>query len=136
MHSSIKDPMFTQTVEHDWRSQLLIKCKFIIFLLSIITFPLSSKFREIMLFFLCSLYIKYVVSLNISIVSITTLNQYLAVNSQQFHKYREKALNCHPFSIELTGNVRSIVLRIRMMLQLQMVWQMCDILFWIQFNCF
>lgn len=96
MHSSIKDPMFTQTVEHDWRSQLLIKCKFIIFLLSIITFPLSSKFREIMLFFLCSLYIKYVVSLNISIVSITTLNQYLAVNSQQLPEIPKKSPELPP----------------------------------------
>ena len=93
MHSSIKDPMFTQTVEHDWRSQLLIKCKFIIFLLSIITFPLSSKFREIMLFFLCLLYLKYVVSLSISIVSITALNQYLAVNIQQLPEIPKKALN-------------------------------------------
>ena len=93
MHSSIKDPMFTQTVEHDWRSQLLIICKFIIFLLSIITFPLSSKFREIMLFFLCLLYLKYVVSLNISIVSITTLNKYLAVNIQQLPEIPKKALN-------------------------------------------
>ena len=45
---------------------------------------------EIMLFFLCLLYLKYVVSLNISTVSITTLNQYLAVNSQQLPEIPKK----------------------------------------------
>ena len=121
MHSSIKDPMFTQTVEHDWRSQLLIKCKFIIFLLSIITFPLSSKFREIMLFFLCLLYLKYVVSLSISIVSITALNQYLAVNIQQlpeipkkgpeYPKMDSKARNSHNKKPEMAKYPQSIKIK-------------------------
>ena len=34
--------------------------------------------------------LKYVVSLNISIVSITTLNQYLAINSQQLPEIPKK----------------------------------------------
>ena len=43
-----------------------------------------------MLFFLCLLYFKYVVSLIISIVLITTLNQYLAVNIQQLPEIPKK----------------------------------------------
>ena len=49
-----------------------------------------------MLFFLCLLYLKYVVSLNISIVSITTLNQYLAVNIQQLPEIPKKGPELPP----------------------------------------
>ena len=76
-----------------------------------------------MLFFLCSLYFKYVVSLSISIVSITTLNLYLEVNNQQLPEIPKKGPELPPLlnRIDWQCLFNSAALRIRMMLQLQMV---------------